>query len=242
MEGTLSAARSPWCLWRRWPPGSKGCIARPGKNDSVSQTWPFRRQRCWRRSESAMVSELENRSRPIDPGTGAATRHVAKAVALIALQLTIISGRARGLNGSRRSRRRAPGAAPHVSCPLPRIRDTAAVVLWREPNFARLWTAHTVSAVGSQVSVLALPLIAILTLHATAWEVGILRAASGLPVLLLGLLVGVWVDRMRRRPWLWGPNLVSIVQIALARSSRQAIVAPLCVARIRSWCWRTARS
>jgi MFS family permease len=74
------------------------------------------------------------------------------------------------------------------------------VALWREPNFARLWTAHTVSAVGSQVSALALPLVAILSLHATAWEVGVLRAASGLPVLALGLLVGVWVDRLRRRP------------------------------------------
>src|SRR6266496_6843863 len=67
-------------------------------------------------------------------------------------------------------------------------------------DFARLWAAHTVSAVGSQVSMVALPLIAILTLGATAWEIGLLRAAAGLPVLVLGLIVGVWVDRVRRRP------------------------------------------
>lgn len=105
-----------------------------------------------------------------------------------------------------------------------RIGDTARVALWREPNFARLWTAHTVSAVGSQVSALALPLIAILTLHATAWEIGILRAIAGAPVLVLGLLVGVWVDRMRRRPILVAADL-----------GRAALLGLIPVAALAGW-------
>jgi MFS family permease len=87
--------------------------------------------------------------------------------------------------------------------------------LWREPAFARLWAAHTVSAVGSQVSLVALPLVAILTLGASAWEVGVLRAAAGLPVLLLGLIVGVWVDRVPRRPILIVADLGRAVLLAI---------------------------
>jgi MFS family permease len=79
--------------------------------------------------------------------------------------------------------------------------------LFRRPDFARLWAAHTVSAAGSQVTALALPLAAILTLEATAWQVGVLRAASNLPVLALGLLAGVWIDRLRRRPVLVAADL-----------------------------------
>ena len=72
--------------------------------------------------------------------------------------------------------------------------------LWRHPEFLKLWTASAISDVGSQVSALALPLIAALTLGATAWQMGLLSAASSAPVLLVGLLAGVWVDRLRRRP------------------------------------------
>jgi MFS family permease len=89
------------------------------------------------------------------------------------------------------------------------------VALWRQPDFARLWAAHTVSAVGSQVSAVALPLVAILTLGATAWEIGVLRAAAGLPVLVLGLFVGVWVDRVRRRPVLVATDLGRAALLAL---------------------------
>jgi len=54
--------------------------------------------------------------------------------------------------------------------------------------------------VGTQVSNLALPLIAALTLGATAWQMGLLAGAGSVPVLLIGLFAGVWVDRLRRRP------------------------------------------
>ncbi len=72
--------------------------------------------------------------------------------------------------------------------------------LWRHPAFLKLWVGQTVSRFGSQVSQLAIPLTAVLVLQATPSEMGILAAAETAPFLLIGLLAGVWVDRVRRRP------------------------------------------
>lgn len=74
--------------------------------------------------------------------------------------------------------------------------------LWRQGGFLRFWAASAISDVGSQVSALALPLIAALTLGATPWQMGVLSAAGSAPSLLVGLFAGVWVDRLRRRPLL----------------------------------------
>ncbi len=79
--------------------------------------------------------------------------------------------------------------------------------LWQHAAFRKLWVAQTVSFIGSQITGLAMPLTAALTLHATAFQMGILQATTALPVLLIGLLVGVWVDRVRRRPILIGADL-----------------------------------
>jgi len=81
-----------------------------------------------------------------------------------------------------------------------RIRRPAPDSLWRNSNFMKLWTGQTVSQLGTQVTLLAMPLVAILLLHASAFEVGLLTAAEFAPFLLVGLPAGVWVDRMRRRP------------------------------------------
>ena len=62
-----------------------------------------------------------------------------------------------------------------------------------------LWGAETVSQFGSQITPVAIPLLAALTLGATPLEMGLLAAASGLPVLVIGLVAGAWVDRLRRR-------------------------------------------
>lgn len=72
--------------------------------------------------------------------------------------------------------------------------------LWRQPEFLKFWAASAISDVGTQVSMLALPLIAALTLDATPWQMGLLAAAGTAPTLLVGLFAGVWVDRLRRRP------------------------------------------
>lgn len=66
----------------------------------------------------------------------------------------------------------------------------------------KLWPAQTVSVFGSQVTTVALALTAVLTLHATALQMGLLRAAGAVPALLIGLFAGVWVDCLPRRPLL----------------------------------------
>ena len=72
-------------------------------------------------------------------------------------------------------------------------------VLLRHRDFRLLWGGETVSELGSQVSLLAIPLLAVRTLHATTFEMGLLTAASTAAFLVVGLPAGVWVDRMRRR-------------------------------------------
>jgi len=62
----------------------------------------------------------------------------------------------------------------------------------RDRDFAFFWTAESISLCGSQVSTLAIPLTAALTLAATPLQMGMLQAAGFAPALLLGLLAGVW--------------------------------------------------
>jgi MFS family permease len=71
--------------------------------------------------------------------------------------------------------------------------------LLRQPDFLKLWSGLTISLVGMQVSGLALPLAAV-ELGASAGQMGLISALRWLPYLLLGLLAGVWLDRLRRRP------------------------------------------
>lgn len=72
--------------------------------------------------------------------------------------------------------------------------------LWRDAPFLHFWGAQTISELGSQVTLLALPLTALLVLQAGALEVALLRAVEVVPFLLFALPAGVWVDRLRRRP------------------------------------------
>ncbi|MFE6281032.1 MFS transporter [Streptomyces sp. NPDC057877] len=71
--------------------------------------------------------------------------------------------------------------------------------LWRSADFRRLWTGQTASQLGEHASVVVLPLFAVLTLHASAGQLGVLRAVGQAPILLLSLFVGAWVDRWRTR-------------------------------------------
>ena len=72
--------------------------------------------------------------------------------------------------------------------------------LWRNRVFLRLWVAHVTSGAGTAITAVALPLTAVLVLGATPSQMGLLAAAGSLPNLLFGLVAGVWVDRVRRRP------------------------------------------
>jgi MFS family permease len=71
--------------------------------------------------------------------------------------------------------------------------------LWHHLDFRRLWIGETVSQFGSAISQLALPLVAILVLHASTFEVGLIATFEMLAFLVVGLPAGAWVDRMRFR-------------------------------------------
>ncbi len=85
-------------------------------------------------------------------------------------------------------------------------RRAGGTLLWHG-DFRRLWGGETISEVGSQVSLLAIPLVAVRLLHATTFQVGVLTAASTAAFLIVGLPAGAWVDRLRRRPVMIGADL-----------------------------------
>jgi MFS family permease len=72
--------------------------------------------------------------------------------------------------------------------------------LWRHGDFLKLWSAESISQFGSQITGLALPLLAVLVLDASAFEVSALFVIEFLPFILFAIPAGVWVDRLRRKP------------------------------------------
>lgn len=70
----------------------------------------------------------------------------------------------------------------------------------RDPDFRRFWFSSILAQFGAQVTLLALPICAVLFLHATPAQMGILAAFESLPFLLFGLPSGVLLDRNRRLP------------------------------------------
>jgi MFS family permease len=86
--------------------------------------------------------------------------------------------------------------------------------VFRNRDFVHLWWAETVSQLGSQVTLIALPLVAILVLHATTFEVGALTAVEFSPFVLFGLPAGAIVDRLPRRPILIGADVGRAIALA----------------------------
>ncbi|MCZ7436478.1 MFS transporter [Micromonospora sp. WMMC241] len=86
--------------------------------------------------------------------------------------------------------------------------------LFRHRDFRLLWTGHTISAVGSNMTTVALPLVAVAVLDASTFQVAVLTAAAWLPWLLAGLPVGAWVDRVRRRPVMIAADLAAAALFA----------------------------
>ncbi|WP_030714832.1 MFS transporter [Streptomyces sp. NRRL S-237] len=78
-------------------------------------------------------------------------------------------------------------------------------------GFFRLWTAESISLTGAQVTTLALPLLAVLTMDAGAWETSLLTAAAGAANLVLGLSAGVWADRYERTLMMHVANLGRLI-------------------------------
>ncbi len=91
--------------------------------------------------------------------------------------------------------------------------------LWRQRNFMLLWTGQTISMTGSAVTTVALPLVAIAVLRASAVEVGLLTAATYGAFIFISLPAGVVVDRLRRRKimiWCDSSRLVILGSVPVA--------------------------
>jgi MFS family permease len=86
--------------------------------------------------------------------------------------------------------------------------------LWSDGDFLRLWTGETVSEVGTQVTLLAIPSVATLVLRAGPFEVGLLTALEFLAFPVLGLIAGVTADRVRRRPIMIVSDLGRVAALA----------------------------
>ncbi|WP_091486053.1 MFS transporter [Microbacterium pygmaeum] len=71
--------------------------------------------------------------------------------------------------------------------------------LWRDGNFLTMWSGQAFSQFGAQITELAIPVLAVLLLGATEFEVGVLTAANVAAFLIVGLPAGAWIDRMRKR-------------------------------------------
>jgi len=91
--------------------------------------------------------------------------------------------------------------------------------LLHHADFLKLWTGQTVSAFGTQITILAVPIVAAVALKVSPLEFGLLATIEFLPVVLLSLPAGVWVDRLRRRPILiWGDagRAITLLTIPIA--------------------------
>jgi MFS family permease len=88
-----------------------------------------------------------------------------------------------------------PGAAT-AQAPARLVRLPAAL---QQRDFRRFWLGETVSLFGDQITLIALPLVAVLELHASAAQMGYLGAAELFPALIFSLHAGAWVDRRGKR-------------------------------------------
>ena len=86
--------------------------------------------------------------------------------------------------------------------------------LWRHRDFRQLWAAETVSQVGTQITLLALPVLAVAQLAATPLEMGVLTALETAAFLVIGLPAGAWVDRWRRKRVLVANDVIRTVAFA----------------------------
>ncbi|KRB36856.1 MFS transporter [Microbacterium sp. Root180] len=87
--------------------------------------------------------------------------------------------------------------------------------LWRDRNFLTMWGGQTLAQFGAQISELAFPVLAVLLLNATEFEVGVLTAANVAAFLIVGLPAGAWIDRMRKRHVMIAADVVRALALAM---------------------------
>jgi len=87
--------------------------------------------------------------------------------------------------------------------------------LWRNADFLKFWAGETISIFDSHITQLALPLVAVTVLNAPPLQMGILSAVGTVPILVLSLRVGAWVDRQHRRPLLIVTNAARALVLSI---------------------------
>ncbi|RKS73893.1 putative MFS family arabinose efflux permease [Motilibacter peucedani] len=87
-------------------------------------------------------------------------------------------------------------------------------LLLADRDFRLLLLGQTTSQLGTQVSGVAVPLLAVLVLDASPFELGLVSASATVSFALVGLPAGAWLDRVRRRPVLVACDLVRAVLLA----------------------------
>lgn len=100
--------------------------------------------------------------------------------------------------------------------------------LWQHPDFLKLWAGQSLSLIGTQVTIVAMPLVAVQALNATAGQMGLLGALSRAPFVLF-LFAGVWADRFRRRP--------TMIFTDISRGLLMSLVPALFLAGALSMAW-----
>lgn len=95
-------------------------------------------------------------------------------------------------------------------------RARASRSLWRDGNFLTMWSGQALAQLGSQVTELAIPVLAVLLLQASELELGLLNAAGVAAFLVVGLPAGAWIDRMRKRHvMIWADAVRALALAAL---------------------------
>ncbi|WP_427017771.1 MFS transporter [Pseudarthrobacter sp. P1] len=90
----------------------------------------------------------------------------------------------------------------------------AAPGLFRQAGYVRLWLANVAGGLGEQFAILALSVTAVLVLHATPFEVGVITALGHAGNLVLGIPIGVWVDRWQKKSVLVTAELIQFAAVA----------------------------
>ncbi len=91
------------------------------------------------------------------------------------------------------------------------LRDRIAGPFRTDTDFLKCWFGQGSSYLGTQISLIAVPIIAAVTLDASPLALGVLYASGQLPALLFGLFAGAWLDRQKRRPVMIAADLARTV-------------------------------
>jgi MFS family permease len=93
------------------------------------------------------------------------------------------------------------------------VTGQAAGSLRQHRDFRQLWAAQTITQLGSQMTLVALPLLAVAVLGASPFQMGVLTALQTVGFLVIGLPAGVWVDRWSLRRVLIASDVVRAVAL-----------------------------